>query len=292
MKMIFLKDNSGGSPSRSIKARTSRTAPKNIVRLALLIAGVGITLASSIESRVLARAQGAADAKQAPAIEPAAIEGLNKMGVYLRSLKSFQVQADITSDDVLDDGQIIQSSKKVDIVAAKPNRLRVEVVGEDEHRFYFFDGRNFTIFGRLVNYYATAPAPPTIAELVDQVEAKYGIELPLLDLFYWGTNDEVTKRLKGGIDAGPREVDGVTCEQYVFHQEQIDWQVWIQLGEFPLPRKLVIRTLTDYARPQYSEKLTWNLAPSFSEDAFTFDPPPDAHRIPIAEVRAATGSNK
>jgi hypothetical protein len=241
---------------------------------------------------VLAKTGHQASSQAASDIDPDAIEALNKMGVYLRTLKSFQVQADITTDDVLDDGEIIQSSKKVDIVAARPNRFRAEVIGEDEHRLYFFDGKNFTIFGRLVNYYATVPAPPTIAELADQINAKYGIELPLLDLFQWGTNDEVAKRVKGGIDVGPREVDGVTCEQYAFHQEQIDWQIWIQLGEFPLPRKLLIRTLTDDARPQYSEKLTWNLAPSFSENAFTFDPPPDARRIPIAEVKAASGKNK
>jgi hypothetical protein len=253
---------------------------------------VAVVLCIQAGPHVLAKAGNHASSYAASDIEPDAMEALNKMGVYLRTLKSFQVQADITTDDVLDDGQIIQTSKKVDIVAARPNRFRAEIIGENEHRLYFFDGKNFTIFGRLVNYYATIPAPPTIAELADHINEKYGIELPLLDLFQWGTNDEVAKRLKGGIDVGPSQVDGVTCEQYAFHQEHIDWQIWIQLGEFPLPRKLVIRTLTDDARPQYSEKLTWNLAPSFSEDAFTFDPPPDARRITISEVKAAAGNNK
>jgi Predicted periplasmic protein (DUF2092) len=94
-------------------------------------------------------------------------------------------------------------------------------------------------------------------------------------------------------DIGPSAVDGVTCEQYAFRQEGVDWQIWIQLGEFPLPRKLVIRTLTDDAKPQHSEILTWNLAPSFSENAFTFDSPADARRITIAQVNAAAaGKNK
>jgi len=38
--------------------------------------------------------------------------------------------------------------------------------------------------GERVNYYATVPAPPTIAELVDRLEKKFGIDLPLVDLFY------------------------------------------------------------------------------------------------------------
>jgi len=41
--------------------------------------------------------------------------------------------------------------------------------------------------GERVNYYATVPAPPTIAELVDRLEKKFGIDLPLVDLFYWDT---------------------------------------------------------------------------------------------------------
>jgi hypothetical protein len=277
------------NPSMRHTGSTAGWKPaKIILRLALPIVFAGTLVCTLTKSSVLAKAGFQADAKDNPAIDPETMDALNKMGVYLRTLKSFQVKADITSDDVTDDGQAIQSSKKVDMVAVRPNRLRVEITSDDEHRFFFFDGKNFTIFGQLVNYYATVPAPPTLAGLVTDLSDKYGIELPLADLFEWGTNDAVTKRIKGAMDVGPATVEGVTCEQYAFHQEQIDWQIWIQLGEFPLPRKLVIRTLSDDARPQHSEILTWNMAPSFSEDAFTFDPSPDARRITIAEVKGAS----
>jgi hypothetical protein len=84
------------------------------------------------------------------------------MGVYLRSLKSFQVIADATHDDVLEDGLIVQTNSKVDLLAIAPNRLRVEVTADDKHRLYLYDGKNFTVWARLVNYYATvsAPLPP------------------------------------------------------------------------------------------------------------------------------------
>src|SRR5438034_5078827 len=97
------------------------------------------------------------------------------------------------------------------------------------------------------------------------------------------TNTNI-KKIKAATDVGPSSVEGVTCEQYAFRQEGVDWQIWVELGEFPLPRKLVIRTLTDDAKPQHRSVLSWNLAPSFSKNAFTFDPPADAHRISIAEI--------
>ena len=92
-------------------------------------------------------------------------------------------------------------------------------------------------------------------------------------------------------DFGPGVVEGVTCEHYAFRQPGLDWQVWIQLGDHPLPRKLVLTTTTDDARPQHTSVLTWNLAPSYSEDAFVFDPPADAHKIVFAEVKDASAGN-
>jgi hypothetical protein len=266
---------------------------RGIPHLALAFVIAGGVLCISIEPPVLAKSGYQADSTGQSAIDPGAMEALNKMGVYLRTLTSFQVLADITTDNVLDDGQTIQFGSKVNLLAARPNRMRVEVTDDDGHRFYFFDGKNFTIFGQVVNYYATVPAPPTLAQLADDLNDKYGIEMPLYDLFQWGTNDANIKKIKAADDIGPSAVDDVTCEQYAFRQEGVDWQIWIQLGEFPLPRKLVIRTLTDDAKPQHSEILTWNLAPSYSENAFTFDPGPDARRITIAEVNAgASGKSK
>jgi len=89
------------------------------------------------------------------------------------------------------------------------------------------------------------------------------------------------------MDAGPSVVAGTTCEQYAFRQNGIDWQVWIQKGDHPLPRKLVITTTSDAARPQHTAVYAWNLAPSFNEAAFVFDPPPGAERVALAKGAAA-----
>jgi hypothetical protein len=226
------------------------------------------------------------------AINADAIAALNSMGTYLRTLKAFQVNAVTTKDDVLDDGQLIQFDTHVDLLARMPDRLRVEVTSSRQHRLYFYDGTNFTLYAQRVNYYATVPAPPTVGKLADVLSDKYGIELPLEDLFYWGGPQSKVGAITGAIDVGPAEVGGVTCEQYAFRQPGLNWQIWIQQGEFPLPRKLVISTLTDEARPQYSSVINWNLAPSFNEAAFTFDPPSDAQKIVFATTDAPSGAGK
>ena len=70
-----------------------------------------------------------------------------------------------------------------------------------------------------------------------------------------------------------------------FRQDGLDWQVWIQLGDYPLPRKVVLTTLTDEARPQYVATFTWNLAPSFNEAAFSVVPPKDFGRVLFHDLK-------
>jgi hypothetical protein len=229
-------------------------------------------------------------------VDPNAMAALAKMGDYLRTLKTFEVKSVQTTDDLLDNGQAIQSASVVDVLAARPNQLRVEIKSDEMHRLFFYDGTNFTIYGELVNYYATVPAPPTIGELITKLYDKYDIDLPLVDLFIWGspeTKAEEEKQITSAIDVGPATVDGTTCEQFAFRQDGLDWQIWIQQGDYSLPRKLILTTTDGEARPRHTQVMTWNLAPSFNDAAFTFDPPKDAQKIMMAEVNApASKENK
>jgi hypothetical protein len=284
--MTFSKKPPSSLSSLSSTTNAAKSPAKTIARLAVLIAGVGVVFCSPIGTPMLAKTGQAADAKTAPVIEPDAMEALTKMGTYLRTLKSFQVDTEVTNDDVLDDGEIVTDSRKDTLLAVRPNRLRVELKSDDKNVFLFYDGKNFTVYGKLVNYYATVPAPPTIAELIAKVDNDYGIEIPLVDLFLWGTDQSGIKKITSAADLGPATVNDVTCEHYAFRQEGADWQIWIQLGDFPLPRKLVIRTLTDDARPEHTSILKWNLAPSYNDEAFTFDPPDDAKRIALRDLNA------
>ncbi len=220
-------------------------------------------------------------------IDPDAMKALNQMGAYLRALKDFQVQAEITTEDVLEDGEKLQYGSTTTLLAEFPAKLRVSVEGEQKSRLFLYDGKVFTLFARRAGYYATVPAPDTIGKLIQAVREKYDVEIPLVDLFLWGGPNASTNEITAATDVGPGSVEGVTCEHYAFRQPDLDWQVWIQLGDHPLPRKLVLTTLTDEARPQHTSVLTWNLAPSYSAEAFVFDPPDDVHKIVFAEGKAS-----
>jgi hypothetical protein len=225
------------------------------------------------------------------AIEPEAIQALTKMGAYLRTLKTFQVDAQVETDQVLEGGQKVQFAGVTNIVARLPDRLRVDVVNDRRNQLFLYDGKNFTLWARRVNYYATVPVPPTIGQLVDLLAEKYDIEVPLVDLFYWGVKGVMTDGITAATDVGSGTVGGVTCQHYAFRQDGLDWQIWVQKGDFPLPRKLILTDLTDEARPQHEVVYTWNLAPSFNDEAFVFDAPPEAKRIVLADSSATSPGN-
>lgn len=222
-----------------------------------------------------------------PEVDRAAINALNEMGAYLRTLKAFQLHADVITEEVRLDGQKVQIIRAVDLVARRPNRLHAEVTNANQRRLFYYDGATFTLWAPRSRYYATAAAPATIEKLADELEEKYGINLPLVDLFRWGTPAANLAAIKSAIDVGPSEIDGVTCQQYAYHQDGLDWQVWVQLGDHPLPKRLVITTLTDEARPQHTATYKWNLAPSFNDQTFVFAKPSDAKKIPFAQVEKA-----
>jgi hypothetical protein len=222
---------------------------------------------------------------QQPVRDTAAMNALERMGRYLGTLREMQVTAAITKENVLTDGQKIQSSANADLVAVRPNRLRLAVDGDKHQRLFLYDGATFTLYAPALRYYASAPAPPSIILLADTLEDRFNIELPLVDLFRWGTPQAPMSEIRSARVVGSSAVGGVTCEHYAFRQDGLDWEVWIQKGEHPLPRKLVLNTLTDDARPQYTATYTWNLAPSYNDAAFTFVAPPDARAIAFSQVQ-------
>ena len=74
-------------------------------------------------------------------------------------------------------------------------------------------------------------------------------------------------------------------DQLGFRQKDMDWQVWIQQGDQPLPIRLVITDRVVKGAPWTMVTLTnWNTCPQFAADTFTFTPPEGAKRIAVADL--------
>lgn len=225
--------------------------------------------------------------EQAQAVQPAALEALRRMSAFLGQQKNFSLRTEMETDYVIGDGQKVRLASRGDLRVQRPSQLRAHVVSDRKDREFFYDGRTFTIFSPKVGYYAQVSAPPTIRGLADQLQAQYGLELPLVDLFRWSESasfDQITS----AKFIGTTELDGVKVDQFAFRQPGVDWQIWIDRGARPLPRKLLITTTDDPARPEHSIAMNWQLGTTFDNKTFAFVPPRDATRIGIAELGPPT----
>jgi hypothetical protein len=231
----------------------------------------------------------AAEATKKGSVEPAAIRAIQAMGTFLRTLNTMEVQSEMTTDDILPTGQKVQLGGTVSLKVKRPDRLRVEIASDRKNERIFYDGRAFTVFQPQLGYFATFAAPHSLGELVDVLEQQYGLDLPLADLFRLGTDPKQLAAIKDATVVGSSTVRGTPCVHYAFHQTDIDWEIWIEQGERPLPRKMVITTRTEKTQPQHTSVMTWNLKPAIDEQVFAFVPPPNAQRIDF-DVAAQAGA--
>ena len=57
------------------------------------------------------------------------------------------------------------------------------------------------------------------------------MELPLSDLFLWGTPAAPLDKIESAMNAGQDFIGDDLCDHYAFRQGKIDWQIWITAGE-------------------------------------------------------------
>lgn len=218
-------------------------------------------------------------------IQDVAVDALKKMSNFLMQSQTLAITSQGSLDVVTGDGQRIQLDGTTTYKIKRPGFV-IDYSSDMKSRRFIYDGKTFTIYSPMLGYYASVQAPPTNREVLDTIYNKFGISLPLEDLFRWddsGTADRI-KALKSAYDVGPATVDGVETEHYAFREANVDWEVWIQKDQ-PLPRKLVIVDRTDPARPTFIARLSWQVNPTFTDSDFAFVPDANAKRIQLATYK-------
>jgi hypothetical protein len=219
-------------------------------------------------------------------VDPASVQALKDMGAHLQTLKRFRVSTELSGERVLADGQKLQHSASATMDVARPDRLRATMRSPRSQRVLYFDGTNATLYTPALKVYSTVEVNDTLAGLVERLENRFGIEVPLSDLFVWGTPAAPLDKIESAMNAGQDFIGDELCDHYAFRQGQVDWQIWISTGPKPLPRKLVITNRADEARPQSVSTIAWNLTPGFNDAVFRFVPPPGATQAQVVAPKS------
>jgi len=208
------------------------------------------------------------------------------MGAYLRTLNTFEVKVDSTIEDVYDNGQKLQFLQQTRYVVGGPDKIYVANRSAAADTRYYYDGKTLSIFSPRKGFYTQAEFAGNIDTLLQKAYDDYGVEFPLQDLFRWGSKAAVTERPREGFKVGDEVIGPWLTTHYAFRQAGADYQIWIDKGDKPVPRKMVITNTDDPAQPQYVAYMRWNFEPKIEANQFTFTPGTGANRIRFADAAA------
>ena len=233
------------------------------------------------------RATGQNRAPSAPPVEPKADEILKKACAHLAAARQFSFQARDWTDQLLESGLRVQDEHVHRVVVRRPDHAAGSVSGDVHDRAWWYDGKNLSVLERRQDTYATLAVPGTIDAMFDHLAAEYGLTMPLCDLLFSDPYQSAVGRVHSGVYVGLHQVDGVKCHHLAFRQPEVDWQVWVQDGDEPLLRKIVITYKDLPGNPQFIALLDrWNLTDKQPDDAFTFTPPSGARKVELKAVRS------
>jgi hypothetical protein len=260
---------------------------------AVFVAGDIRFVAGAQEAKARAAAPAAAPATAPSAVDPQADEIFRKSGELLAASKRFTYDAHAVSEQILDSGQKVQFARNLKLAVRRPDGVAATVVGDREDLAFIYDGKNVTLHNRGSNAYGSTPAARTIDETFDMLAEKFGMTLPMSDLLFSNPYTALIGRVRSGRYLGTGYVFETKCHHLAFRQEVVDWELWIEDGPKPLPRKLVITYKEMPGHPQYTAYLSnWNLSADVPDSRFTFAPPQGAKKVDFTEPVETDGAPK
>lgn len=231
---------------------------------------------------------------QPAGIDPQATARVRESTDFVARQTSFAVQVRNTLEVVLASGQKIQFDHRARQVVQRPDRMRAERVGDLVDQVFVYDGKTLTLHQPAQNVYAASPVPATLEGMLDVARERLDIVAPASDLVRRDAYDILMDGVTQGFVVGKAVIEGVRCDHLAFRAPQVDWQIWIQEGAQPLPRKLVITTRDVPNAPQFEVVVTdWDLQPAITPQTFSFVAPPGAKRIDfLPPARGASPGTK
>ena len=225
---------------------------------------------------------------KAPTELPNAENVLRSMSQYLAKQKAFSYHAEVEFDKLLPGGPKVRLAGAVDITVARPGSLFVDYRDDISDRLIWFEKGSLTLLDPVASTYAQVTGPGDIDGMVAALEKKYGVTLPLGELAESDPDAVLTRGVDVAHYVGVHNVEGVFCHHVVLQRKDIDLQIFVEVGDKPLPRKVVFEYPERPGSPQFTASITeWSFkAPK--PNLFASKVPKGAAKVdflPIGEVR-------
>jgi hypothetical protein len=220
-------------------------------------------------------------------LESGIADALRRMSAALAGAPALTVRLTSLREAALLPGsdQQIMLSATAAVGIRRRDRLAA-LVGSDRGSFrLWYDGATAALLSLTANAYARVPMQGgDIEEFLAALEDRLGVDVSLRDLLAPDPYAALTGAPTTGVHVGRTVVNGALCDQYTLRNPEVDWQIWIAVGERPVPCRLVVSDRATAGAPRaIFEFQDWNLAPRLGDGVFAFVAPAGAHEVPWLE---------
>lgn len=215
-----------------------------------------------------------------PPLEPAALAKLKAMSDLLKGTPSFSFKAVSDREQPSTSGQMLDFFATSQIVVSRPNMVRIDTKGDLHAASLWYDGKTVTIYSEKTTFYGQTEAPATLDEMVVMLMDRFQVPFPAAGFLLKDPYAKMMEGVKTALDAGTSQVDGVTCRHLAFTEEDASWQVWVEEGTRPLPRRIAVTYTKVEGSPRVVTSLSdWNLSPKIPAGEFAFKAPAGATKV-------------
>lgn len=206
---------------------------------------------------------------------------LKGMADYLAGQKSLSARFDSDIEVITPELQKIQFTSSGEMKMNRPDKLRIRRTGGYADVELVYDGKTVSLYGNNAKSYVQTDLAGTVDQMINTLQSRSGAGMPGADLLLSNSYDELMANVTEGRHIGPGVVDGVECEHLAFRGPETDWQIWIEPGAKPVPRKYVITSKAIAGAPQYTLKIKDWKTDANADGDFAFKPPADATKVAL-----------
>lgn len=223
-------------------------------------------------------------------------ELLKAMSDYMGKQQAFSFTYQSTIEAVTDDFRKLQFVSSGTATVSRPDNIHITRTGGFADLDVVFDGTTLSILGKNLDAYAQVEAKGSLDDLIDRL-ADAGVNAPGGDLLASNIFDGLMDGVTDAKHIASAFVDGVECEYLAFRTPDTDWQIWIEAGEHPIPRRYVITSKHIVMAPQYTLEISnFKSGAEVAAASFKFDKPATAKKVDLSELEMIdelpTGANE
>jgi hypothetical protein len=191
-------------------------------------------------------------------------------------------------------GMPLHIAHMMKVVVRRPDRLLIDVTGDDGSTKLVFDGKTAILAGQDTKKYVKIDVPNTIQGAVQTLMGRMGVDFPLADFLTDAPDKAFLSGITSGREINTVTIDGVECRHLVFTQNPlIELEFWLEKNDRSLPRRLIVTYHAMPGEPSFiAEFYNWDFNIHPTDADFVFQPPEGAAQVEVKPAAATTAPAK